>query len=130
MKSLDITVICLAAIFVVSVLFYLIYGKVTEYKFDLIADKFKQTFGYTPFSMNVGKRGGFFFWGYKESYLMSALIFPKLPATKKTLTEEEILFFKGLKLREVSWFYIKYITLILGLLSFISLLITLKVSDI
>ncbi|POD93210.1 hypothetical protein BV924_17790 [Pectobacterium odoriferum] len=61
---------------------------------------------------------------------MSALIFPKLPATKKTLTEEEILFFKGLKLSEVSWFYIKYTTFIIELLSFISLLIVLKVSDV
>ncbi|WP_258029993.1 hypothetical protein [Pectobacterium odoriferum] len=126
----DCIIFGLAIFFIASLSFYLIYGKFTEHKFDVIADKFKQKFGYTPFSMNIGKRGGFFFWGYKESYLMSALIFPKLPATKKTLTEEEILFFKGLKLSEVSWFYIKYTTFIIELLSFISLLIVLKVSDV
>jgi hypothetical protein len=127
MNSLDLIIICLAAIFVASLAFYLIYGKFTECKFDLIAAKFKQQFGYTPFSMTVGKGGGFFFWGYKESYLMSALIFPKFPATKKTLTEEEISFFKSLKNSEISWFYIKYIALVIGLLSFICLLIVLKV---
>ncbi|AXO73794.1 hypothetical protein B6I74_13820 [Klebsiella variicola] len=57
---------------------------------------------------------------------MSALIFPKFPATKKTMTEEEILFFKSLKTSEISWFYIKYIALVIGLLSFICLLILLK----
>lgn len=127
MNSLDIIIICLAAIFVISLLFYLIYGKFTEHKFDLIADKFKQRFGYTPFSMAVGRNVGFFFWGYKESYIMSALIFPGFPATKKALTEEEISFFKSLKTSEISWFYFKYGALIIGLLSFISLLIVLKV---
>lgn len=127
MNSLDLIIICLAAIFVASLAFYLIYGKFTECKFDLIAAKFKQQFGYTPFSMTVGKSGGFFFWGYKESYLMSALIFPKLSATKKTLTEEELSFFKSLKTSEISWFYIKYSALVIGLLSFIFLLIVLKI---
>ncbi|MFM2748651.1 hypothetical protein [Klebsiella variicola] len=126
MNSLDLIIICLAAIFVASLTFYLIYGKFTELKFDIIASKFKQRFGYTPFSMTVGNGGGFFLWGYKESYLMSALIFPKFPATKKTMTEEEILFFKSLKTSEISWFYIKYIALVIGLLSFICLLILLK----
>lgn len=126
MSLLDYMVLYVAAIFVVALLFYLIYGKITECKFDLIAAKFKQQFGYTPFSMTVGKGGGVFFWGYKESYLMSALIFPKFTATKKTLTEEEILFFKNLKTSEISWFYIKYIALVIGLLSFICLLIVLK----
>lgn len=130
MNPLDIIIICLAGVFVVSALFYLIYGKLTEYKFGLIADKFKQKFGYTPFPVTVGKGGGLFFWGYKESYLMSALIFPKLPASKKTLTEEEVLFFKKLKPGEICWFYIKYIALIISLLSFISLLIVIKISDI
>jgi len=92
-----------------------------------IKAKFKQQPGYTPLSMTVGKGGGFFFWGYKESYLMSALIFPNFPATKKTLTEEEVSFFKSLKTSEISWFYIKYIALVIGLLSFICLLIVLKV---
>lgn len=127
MNPFDMIIICLAALFVASLSFYLIYGKFTECKFDLIADKFKQQFGYTPFSMAVGKGGGFFFWGYKESYLMCALIFPKFPATKKTLTEEEISFFKNLKISEISWFYIKYTALIIGLLSFISLLVVLKI---
>lgn len=72
----------LATVFVALLVFYLIYGKFTECKFDLIVAKFKQRFGYTPFSMTVGKSGGFFFWGYKESYLISALIFPKFPVTK------------------------------------------------
>ncbi|TPW42922.1 hypothetical protein FKM52_08220 [Mixta tenebrionis] len=58
---------------------------------------------------------------------MSALIFPGFSATKKTLTEEEVLFFKSLKTCEISWFYIKYIALVIGLLSFICLLIVLKV---
>ena len=71
---------CLAVVFVASLLFYFIYGKFTECKFNLIADKFKQQFEYTPFSMTVAKGGGFFFWGYKEPYIMSAL-FSKLPAT-------------------------------------------------
>jgi len=127
MNSFELFIICLAAIFVASLAFYLIYGKFTECKFDSIEAKFKQQFGYTPFSMTVGKSGGFFFWGYKESYLMSALIFPNFPATKKTLTEEEVSFFKSLKTSEVSWFYIKYIALVIGLLSFICLLIVLKV---
>lgn len=129
MNSLNIVIICLAAIFVVSLSFYLIYGRITEYKFDLIAEKFKQKFGYTPLSVAVGKSGGFFFWGYKESYLMSALVFPSFPATKKMLTEEEIVFFKDLKTIEISWFYIKYTAFVIGLLSFLSLLIVLKVKD-
>ncbi|AFJ47713.1 hypothetical protein [Shimwellia blattae] len=58
---------------------------------------------------------------------MSDLIFPGFPATKKTLTEEEIELFKSLKINEISWFYIKYTALIVGLLSFVSLLIVLKV---
>lgn len=58
---------------------------------------------------------------------MSALILPGFPATKKTLTEEEMEFFKSLKINEISWFYIKYVAFIIGLLSFISLLIVLKV---
>lgn len=57
-------ILFLATVFVASLAFYLIYGKFTECKFDLIAAKFKQQFGYTPFSMTVGKGGGFFFWGY------------------------------------------------------------------
>ncbi|AFJ47714.1 hypothetical protein [Shimwellia blattae] len=63
MNPFDIIIICLAAIFVVSLLFYLIYGKFTEHKFDLIADKFKQQFGYMPFPMAVGKNGGLFLLG-------------------------------------------------------------------
>lgn len=129
MKSIDMIILCLAAIFVASLAFYLIYGKFTERKFDLLADKFKKQFGYTPFSMTVGKGGGFFFWGYKESFLMSALIFPKFPATKRTLKEEEISFFKNLKTNEISWFYIKYTALIIGLISFISLLVILKMQS-
>ena len=129
MNILVISIICLSAIFVVSLLFYLIYGKFTECKFDIIENKFNKQFGYTPLSMTVGKNGGFFFWAYKESYLMSALIFTKFPATKKTLTEEEISFFKNLKNSEISWFYIKYISLIIGLLSFICLLVVLKVTS-
>lgn len=128
MNTLDVIIIILAAICLVSLLFYLIYGKFTEHKFDLIAEKFQQQFGYTPFSMTVGKSGGFFFWGYKESYIMSALFFPGFRATKKTLTEEELIFFQTLKMSEISWFYIKYAALMLGLLSFISLLIVLKVN--
>lgn len=117
-------------IFLFSLLFYLIYGRFTEHKFDLISDKFKKRFGYTPLSVNIEGNGGFFFWGYKESYLISALIFPKLPATKKTLTDEEILFFKELIFNETSWFYIKYTAFAIGLLSFIFLLIILKVSGV
>lgn len=128
MNTLDIIIITLAATFLFSLLFYLIYGKVTEPKFDLIAEKFKKEFGYTPLSMIVGKSGGVFFWGYKESYIMSALFFPGFPATKKTLTEKELIFFQTLKMSEISWFYIKYAALMLGLLSFISLLIVLKVN--
>lgn len=69
MNPLDIIIICLAAIFVVSLLFYLIYGKFTEHKFDLIADKFKQQFGYMPFPMAVGKSGGFSFGGIRSLIL-------------------------------------------------------------
>lgn len=60
MNSLEMIIIFLAAIFVASLAFYLIYGKFTECKFDLIAAKFKKQFGYTPFSMTVGKSDGFF----------------------------------------------------------------------
>jgi hypothetical protein len=127
---IDIIILCLAAIFGSSLVFYLIYGKFTERKFDLIADKFKKQFGYTPFSITVGKGGGFFFWGYKESFLMSALIFPKFPATKRTLKEEEIMFFKNLKTNDISWFYIKYTALIIGLISFICLLAALKIKPV
>lgn len=79
--------------------------------------------------MVVGKNGGFLFWSYKESCLISALFFTKFPATKKTLTEEEISFFKSLKKSEISWFYIKYITLVIGLLSFVILLIVIKLTS-
>lgn len=41
MKTLDIIIISLGAIFFLSVLVYLIYGKFTEYKFDIIVDKFQ-----------------------------------------------------------------------------------------
>lgn len=126
MCLLDCITLFLAAIFLVSLLFYLIYGKLTERKFDLIAEKFTQQFGYTPLSMTVGKSGGIFFWGYKESYIMSALIFPRFPATKRTLTQEEISFFKSLQKSEISWFYIKYTACMLGFLSLIILLILLK----
>lgn len=77
--------------------------------------------------MSVGKHGGFLFWGYKESYLTCALLFPTLPGTKKTLTEEEILFFKGFKFSEVSWFYIKYIIAVVGLVSMVSFFIIVDV---
>lgn len=130
MKILDIIILSLGATFIFSVLIYLIYGKITEYKFDLIAEKFQKKFGYIPFSMSVGKRGGVLFWGYKESYLTCALLFPKFPGAKKTLTEEEILFFKSLKFSEVSWFYIKYTMVIVGLLSLLSLSIIFKIADV
>jgi len=94
MKPFDISLIILLSLFFLSFLFYLIYGKLTERKFDAIVEKFKKQFGYTPFSMTVGKNGGFFFWGYKESYLICALLFTNFPATKKTLTQEEIIFLK------------------------------------
>lgn len=126
MRLLDLSIIFLSVLFISSLLFYLIYGKLTEHKFDAIADKFNKQFGYMPFSMTVGKNGGFFFWGYKESYLISALFFTKFPATKRTLTQEEIQFFKNLGSGEISWFYRKYITLAIGLLSFIGLLIIFK----
>lgn len=93
MKPIDLIIIILSSLFFLSLLFYLIYGKFTERKFDVIAEKFNKKFGYLPFSMTVGKNGGFFFWGYKESYLICALLFTNFPATKKTLTQEEITFF-------------------------------------
>jgi len=130
MKILDLTIIILSALFILSLLFYLIYGRITEKRFDAIADKFKSKFGYTPFSMTVGKNGGFFFWGYKESYIISALFFTKLPATKRTLTQDEIRFFKELSSDEKSWLYRKYSALIIGLLSFISLVIIFKLEKI
>lgn len=129
MNLLSIIIISLAIVFVASILFYIVYGKLTEHKFNIIADKFKQRFGYTPFSITVGKSGGFFFWGYKESYIMCALIFTRFPVTKRTLTQEEISFFKDLKMSEISWFYIKYTSIIISLLSFISLLIILKMES-
>lgn len=129
MNLLSIIIISLAIVFVASILFYIVYGKLTEHKFNIIADKFKQRFGYTPFSITVGKSGGFFFWGYKESYIMCALIFTRFPVTKRTLTQEEISFFKDLKISEISWFYIKYTSVIISLLSFISLLIILKIES-
>lgn len=130
MKPLDITIVILSAIFMLSLLFYLIYGKLTECKFDAIAKKFHNQFGYTPFSMTVGKNGGFFFWGYKESYLLSALFFTKLPATKKMMTIDEIRFFQELHNEETSWLYRKYTALIIALLSFIGLLILLKLGSV
>lgn len=95
MNLMNIIIICLAAFFLFSLLFYIIYGRFTEYKFDLIYDKFKKRFGYTPSSITIGRNGGFFFWGYKESYLISALIFPKLPATKKRLQMRRYYFLKN-----------------------------------
>lgn len=126
MKPFDISLIILLSLFFLSFLFYLIYGKLTERKFNAIAEKFKKQFGYTPFSMAVGKNGGFFFWGYKESYLICALLFTNFPATKKTLTQEEISFFKNLDKTEISWFYIKYFAMVIGTLCFMSLLIMFK----
>ncbi|WP_242685329.1 hypothetical protein [Leclercia sp. 29361] len=126
MKPFDISLIILLSLFFLSFLFYLIYGKLTERKFDAIVEKFKKQFGYTPFSMIVGKNGGFFFWGYKESYLICALLFTNFPATKKTLTQEEIIFFKNLDKSDISWFYIKYFSMVIGTLCFIVLLIMFK----
>ncbi|MCT4712376.1 hypothetical protein MUA04_19595 [Enterobacteriaceae bacterium H11S18] len=126
MKTFDLIIIILTFLFLLSLLFYLIYGKITERKFDVIAKKFAKQFGYMPFSMAVGKSGGFFFWGYKESYLICALFFTKFPATKKSLTPQEINFFKNLNRAEISWFYIKYIAIVIGLLSFIGLLVMFK----
>ncbi len=126
MKPFDISLIILLSLFFLSFLFYLIYGKLTERKFDAIAEKFKKQFGYTPFSMTVGKNGGFFFWGYKESYLICALLFTNFPATKKTLTQEEITFFKNLDKTDISWFYIKYFAMLIGTLCFMGLLIMFK----
>lgn len=126
MKLFDLIIIILSSLFVLSLLFYLIYGKFTERKFDFIAEKFSKRFGYMPFPMTVGKNGGFLFWGYKESYLISALFFTRFPATKRTLTEEEIKFFKDLDRAEISWFYRKYIAMVICLLSFIGLLIIFK----
>ncbi|MCM5694543.1 MULTISPECIES: hypothetical protein [unclassified Leclercia] len=126
MKPFDISLIILLSLFFLSFLFYLIYGKLTERKFDAIVKKFKKQFGYTPFSMTVGKTGGFFFWGYKESYLICALLFTNFPATKKTLTQEEISFFKNLDKTDISWFYIKYFAMVIGTLCFIGLLIMFK----
>ncbi|MBJ3816937.1 hypothetical protein F9C28_19040 [Shimwellia pseudoproteus] len=54
---------------------------------------------------------------------MCALFFTKSRATKKTLTAEEIKFFKGLDSPDIAWFYRKYIAMVIGLLSFIGLLI-------
>lgn len=130
MKSLDLIILFLSASFVLSLLFYLIYGKFTERKFNAIADKFNSQFGYTPFSMIVGKSGGLFFWGYKESYLICALFFTNFPATKKTLTQEEVQFFKELSSDEISWFYRKYIAIAIGLLSFIGLMITFNIATV
>ncbi|MGV3345806.1 hypothetical protein ACGVWS_08675 [Enterobacteriaceae bacterium LUAb1] len=126
MRLSDLITVILSVLFLLSLIFYLIYGKFTERKFNSIAEKFSKKFGYMPFSMTVGKNGGFFFWGYKESYLICALLFPRIPATKKTLTEEEIVFFKKLERNEISWFYRKCVAMIIGVLSFIGLLIILK----
>lgn len=126
MKPIDLIIIILSSLFFLSLLFYLIYGKFTERKFDVIAEKFNKKFGYLPFSMTVGKNGGFFFWGYKESYLICALFFTNFPATKRTLTQEEIDFFKGLDRTDISWFYRKYLAIVIGLLSFIGLFIIFK----
>lgn len=126
MKSFDLFIIFLSTVCFLSLLFYLIYGKYTERKFDVIAEKFKEKFGYMPFSMTVGKNGGFFFWGYKESYLICALFFTHFPATKRTLTQDEVNFFKRLDRAEISWFYKKYLAMMIGSLSFIGLLIIFK----
>jgi len=125
-KPFDWIIIILSSLFLLSLLFYLAYGKFTEKKFDAIAEKFNKKFGYMPFSMAVGKNGGFFFWGYKESYLICALFFTNFPATKKILTKEEVNFFKELDRSEISWFYRKYLATVIGLLSFIGLLIIFK----
>lgn len=130
MKPFDLIIIILSSLFLLSLLFYLIYGKFTERKFDIIAEKFNSKFGYMPFSMTVGKNGGFFFWSYKESYLICALFFTNFPATKRTLTQEEVDFFKGLDRAEISWFYRKHLAMVIGLLSLIGLLITFKLEAI
>ncbi|MCU6670215.1 hypothetical protein M8013_15850 [Enterobacteriaceae bacterium H4N4] len=126
MKPLNLIIIILTSLFFLSLLFYLIYGKFTERKFDIIAEKFNKKFGYMPFSMTAGRNGGFFFWGYKESYLICALFFTNFPATKKTLTQEEVDFFKGLDRIEISWFYKKHLAMLIGLLCFIGLLVIFK----
>lgn len=126
MKLFDLIITILSCLFLVSLSFYLIYGKLTERKLDFIAEKFNENFGYIPSSMTVGKHGGFLFWGYKESCLICALFFTNFPATKRTLTEEEINFFKALNRHEISWFYRKYLAIAIGLLSFIGLLIIFK----
>ncbi|QIK16304.1 hypothetical protein G7090_15310 [Leclercia sp. 29361] len=57
---------------------------------------------------------------------MCALLFTNFPATKKTLTQEEIIFFKNLDKSDISWFYIKYFSMVIGTLCFIVLLIMFK----
>ncbi|MXP48617.1 hypothetical protein FD733_01455 [Pantoea sp. Eser] len=58
MNAFNLIILTLAALFILSFLFLLIYGKLTEKKFNSVADKFQKKFGYMPFSMIVGKSGG------------------------------------------------------------------------
>lgn len=126
MTLINISILFFSFLFLLLLFFYLIYGKLTEKKFDAIAEKFEKKFGYLPLPMIVGKHGGFFFWSYKELPIIGALFFTKFPATQKSLTKEEILFFKNLKKEDISWFYIKHISVAIGLLSFIILLLIAK----
>lgn len=114
------------SLFILSFVFYICYGKLTETKFDKIKEMFQEKFGYTPLSMQVGHKGGVLFWGYKEMYLINALFFHKLPTTKKILTPEELLFFRTLKNEDVLWIKVKYSSLIMGILFILLFFILVK----
>ncbi|WP_315310125.1 hypothetical protein [Pantoea vagans] len=129
MNIFNLIIAFLAFSFTLSFLYFLIYGKITEKKFSSIADKFQKRFGYMPFPMIVGKSGGVIFWSYKESYLICSLFLPKMPGTKKTLTQEEIAFFRNLDKNEISWFYRKYLAFAVAMVSLIATLILLKLKD-
>lgn len=130
MSFLNFVIFTLAGVFSLSLVFYMICGKLTDPKFELIKNKFSEQFGYTPYSMRVGAMGGIPFWTYRDIILIYAIFFQGATATQKMLSKDEILFFKNLNKQDIYWLYFKYIPPIIGLVCAIALGIILLLNEI